>query len=270
MAPEPVPKTVRVVGAGFGRTGTLSLKSALEILYGGPCYHMSEVMFPAEATRLDDLAIWDKATAAGRAPDWATLLDSRGYVAAVDFPTCIYYKELADRYPDAKVILTVRSTESWLASFKNLVSAVNNGSRLGWFLPRMAIARRWLSALIFTPMGSPQALHGGELNAAAAAAAYEAHNAAVKATIPAERLLVMELGAGWDPLCTFLGLPVPDVPYPRTNAGGDLPREFQRRLVRLTTMSLQRFVGEWRGVLAAAVAMGVAVRVAYQTGYLGN
>lgn len=153
----------------------------------------------------------------------ATVEDSR-HVAAVDFPTSLYYKELADQYPNAKFILTVRSTESWLTSFTKLVSAVNNGTRLGWFLPRMAIARRWLTALIFAPLGSLQALYGGGLNAAAATAAYEAHNAAVVASIPAERLLVMELGMGWDPLCAFLGLPVPDVPYPRTNAGDDLPR----------------------------------------------
>jgi len=268
MTPAP-PKTIKVIGAGFGRTGTLSLKTALEILYGAPCYHMSNVMFPANPEFLGDLYEWDAAAAAGTPPDWSALLDARGCVAAVDFPTSLFYKELAERYPDAKVVLTVRSSASWLASFQGLTHTVARGTRVAWFLPRMAVARRWVSALIFGPvLGSPDAMTDGTLVGAAAVAAFEAHNAEVVRAIPPKRLLVLELGAGWEPLCAFLGLPVPDVPYPRANQGGNMRAEFRRRLVDVTLSTARASPVVW-GVAAAAAAVAVAVGIAYTTGRLG-
>ncbi|OSX69289.1 hypothetical protein BU14_1659s0002 [Porphyra umbilicalis] len=268
MTPAP-PKSIKVIGAGFGRTGTLSLQTALQILYGAPCYHMSNVMFPTNPEFLGDLYAWDAAAAAGTSPDWSALLDARGCVAAVDFPTCLFYKELAERYPDAKVVLTVHSSASWLASFQRLTDTVARSTRLTWFLPRMAVARRWLSALIFGPvLGSPAAMADGTLDAAAAVAAFEAHNAGVVRAFPPERLLVLELGAGWEPLCAFLGLPVPDVPYPRVNQGVNMRTEFRRRLVNVT-LSTVRASPVARGVAAAAVAVAVAVGIAYTTGRLG-
>lgn len=193
--------TLKVIGAGFGRTGTDSMREALNILGLGPCHHMFEVITNEEQKR-----VW-RAFVQGASIDWDQLF--AGYVSCVDWPSAHYWKELADAYPEAKVVLTWRSAESWWESFEKTLVPVMRSSTdpasLGLALVRDKV-------------------FGGRLDDRAhAIAIYEKNVAAVKATIAPERLLVHEAGDGWEPLCAFLGRPVPDQPYPSRNSASDFP-----------------------------------------------
>ena len=190
--------TLKVIGAGFGRTGTASLKMALEKLLGGPCYHMSEVLGkPGQVDLWLDVA-------AGK-PDWPAIFD--GYAATVDFPACTYWRELADFYPDAKIILSWRDAERWFASTQNTIfSKKMQGYQAGTKWGEMT------KATINVHLG-------GDLNdKEAVIGAYEAPNAAVKAAFGPERVLAFQPSDGWAPLCAFLGVKVPDEPYPNINS----------------------------------------------------
>lgn len=186
-----------VIGAGLGRTGTASLKLALQQLGFGPCYHMMEV-FP----RPDAPAQWLR-TAEGEAVDWEEIF--AGFAATVDWPSAQFYKELAAHYPEAKVILSLREAESWFTSTQATIFA--DPTFPGWS-PTM---RAMVQKVITEPMG-------GRLDdRETLIAKYNAHNDEVRRVIATERLLVYEASDGWAPLCTFLGVSVPDMPYPRTN-----------------------------------------------------
>ena len=188
---------LRVVGAGLGRTGTHTLKVVLERLLGGPCHHMVEVFqHPEQMPHLQ--------AAVDGAPleQWGSVLD--GYVAAVDWPMCRWYAELAEANPDAIVLLSVRdSAEQWWTSASNTIfKAMPEVPTDDW--------GRWAVALIDGHIGS-------HTDAETAKAGYERHNASVRATIPADRLLEWNAKDGWAPLCAALGVPVPDEPFPVTN-----------------------------------------------------
>lgn len=188
---------LRVVGAGLGRTGTHTLKVVLERLLGGPCHHMVEVFEHPEQ--------WERLQAAvDGAPleQWASVLDD--YVAAVDWPMCRWYAELAEANPDAVVLLSVRdSAEQWWTSASNTIfKAIPEHPTDDW--------GRWAVQLIDGHIGS-------HTDAEIAKAGYERHNAEVRATIPADRLLEWNAKDGWEPLCAALGVPVPDEPFPVTN-----------------------------------------------------
>jgi hypothetical protein len=188
---------LRVVGAGLGRTGTHSLKLALEQLLGGPCHHMVEVFAHPE-----QLPRWRDAVGGAPLDAWGGVYD--GYVATVDWPGCRFWAELAEANPDAIVLLSVRSSaDEWWTSASNTIfdgmDAVPDGD---W--------RRWAVDLIEGHIGDFR-------DEAAAKAGYERHNAAVRAAIPAHRLLEWRATDGWAPLCDALGVPVPAEPFPRTN-----------------------------------------------------
>jgi hypothetical protein len=189
--------SLTVIGAGLGRTGTASLKLALQHLGRGPCYHMMEV-FPRPGAP----AQWLRA-AEGEAVDWEEIF--AGFAATVDWPSARFYKELAAHYPEAKVILSLRDAESWFRSTQATIFA--DPTFPGWS-PTM---RAMVQKVITEPMG-------GRLDdRETMIAKYDAHNAEVRRVIPPERLLVYEASQGWAPLCAFLGVAVPDMPYPRTN-----------------------------------------------------
>ncbi len=191
---------LRVIGAGLGRTGTASLKQALERLGFGPCYHMMEVLGGGEQ-RDRRIAQWD-AISRGETPDWPAVFD--GYAATVDWPACNYWRELLALYPDARVILSRRHTaEQWFESTQATI-----------LHPDLAHPP-FIDRLVAAVLGDDP--HDGP----ACRAAYEAHNAAVIAAVPADRLLVFEPGDGWAPLCAFLGVAVPDDPYPQVNSTAD-------------------------------------------------
>jgi len=193
--------TLKVIGTGVGRTGTNSLRFALNELGLGPCHHMEEVL-KAAATQLP---LW-KSAVDGR-PDWAAIY--KGYSSAVDWPTAGFFRELYKAYPDAKFVHTTRSAESWVASFSGTIYTMVGGrdhappAMHAWF--DMALP---LLAKSGFPLG---------LDEAGLKKGFLAHDAAVKAAIPKDRLFVFEVSQGWAPLCAFLGVPVPATPFPKTN-----------------------------------------------------
>jgi Sulfotransferase domain len=207
--------TLAVLGAGFGRTGTLSLKIALEMLGLGPCYHMTDVFKHPEHP-----ALWT-AAAEGK-PDWEKLL--AGYQSTVDWPSTYFWRELADAYPNAKVILTLRSTESWIKSATSTIFRAIAAETAADDPPNVTAQRNMAKGLIF------DRTFGGIIDDHAhLAKVYESHNEEVKRTISADRLLVYEPREGWEPLCKFLGIPVPPTPYPKVNT----TEEFQSRVEKL-------------------------------------
>lgn len=190
---------LKVIGTGFGRTGTDSMREALEILGFGPCHHMFEVN-----THPEQKARW-RALAAGAPPDWESLFE--GYRSCVDWPSAHYWRELIAAYPEAPVILTWRSAESWWASVEKTIGRVLSASTD--------------QASLLVALVSRQAFGGRMDDRDHAIAVYEAHVAAVKAAVPPGRLLVHGLGDGWEPLCAHLGVPVPEVPYPHQNTSSN-------------------------------------------------
>lgn len=203
---------LQVIGAGLGRTGTLTLKTALERLGFGPCHHMVEVL-----ANPGQMPFWNRA-ARGEAVDWEEVYGS--YNATVDWPGCHFYAQLADRYPQAKVILSHRDPERWYESMSETI------------IPGMA------SMGLDTLTDDHPMLFGGliiardtfafDFSKASAIAAFERHNAEVRRRIPADRLLVFEASHGWEPLCAHLGVPVPDEPFPRVNDREEFQTHAQR------------------------------------------
>ncbi|MDX2159031.1 MAG: sulfotransferase [Hyphomicrobiaceae bacterium] len=202
-----------VVGTGFGRTGTNSLKLALEQLGFGPCHHMFEVR-----DRPEQIAFWAAAASRERS-DWDTVF--QGFRATVDWPSAYFWREIAAHYPKAKVLLSVRPEQEWLKSihatiYQSLQARRERPTELQRAIGEMAydiIERRTFDERL----GDPE--H--------ALAVYRAHVAAVKAAIAPERLLVYDVAEGWAPLCRHLGVPIPAAPFPRTNS----TEEFRARVV---------------------------------------
>ena len=214
--------SLKIVGSGLGRTGTMSLKLALEQLGFVKCYHMVEVfMNPPH------VPLW--IAAAEGHPAWDKLFE--GYAATVDYPGASYWRELAEHYPEAKVLHSVRDPEKWFESTQATIFSPQSPARQSSLPPEM---QRFFK----TVMGT----FGDKINDREYMVAYfKAHTDEVVRTIPKERLLVYETGSGWEPLCKFLGVPVPATPYPRENtreqfigrvAGGTPPNmdEMQKRI----------------------------------------
>ncbi len=193
--------SLKVIGAGVGRTGTYSLKLAINQLGFGPCHHMEEVLHNMPA----QVPLW--LAASDGSPDWRAIYD--GYGSAVDWPTARFFRELNEAYPDAKFVLTVRSPESWAASYSHTIQKL-----VAERAQTPVEVHEWLEMVykVISQTGFPDGLTLDQLMAA-----FVAHNEAVKAAIPADRLLIFEVKQGWQPLCDFLGVPVPDEAFPRTN-----------------------------------------------------
>jgi len=195
--------SLEVIGAGFGRTGTLSLKAALEQLGYVKTYHMVEV-FEHPAHR----EIW-AAAHRGEPIDWNALFG--GYLASVDWPSCNLWREQMAAFPDAKVVLSVRDGASWYKSVMTTIYPTSTGL-LNAQDPNARAFGEWATEIIWK-----RVFDGRMDDEAHAIDVFERHNAQVKAEVPADRLLVFEARQGWGPLCEFLGKPVPETPYPRTN-----------------------------------------------------
>lgn len=200
--------SIKVIGAGLGRTGTTSLKVALEKLGFGPCYHMFEVIHNPE-----DAAFWQRALErklAGEPTDWGAVFGN--YQATLDWPGCTFYRELMEAYPDAKVLLTTRDPESWYASAHATIYQSNHMEE-ETLPPPMRPFIRMVKALLWD-----YSLEGDFEDKARAIEIFNAHNEEVKRTVPAEKLLVYSVKEGWEPLGEFLGVSVPkDEPFPHLN-----------------------------------------------------
>lgn len=213
--------TIKVIGAGFGRTGTLSLKVALEELGFHKCYHMQEVFaHPAHAQ------VWHAASQ-GKAVDWDKLL--QGYAATVDWPGCYFYKELLAKYPDAKVVLSVRDPEQWYASALGTIFNAGQGFPVNLIAQIVPPIRRFI-AMIDSVIWQGT-FHSNFADKAYAIAIFNQHIAEVKRVVPPQQLLVYEVKQGWAPLCDFLDVPVPaDKPFPRLNDSAQFQQAFRKRI----------------------------------------
>lgn len=203
-----------MIAAGFGRTGTTSLRAAFERLGLVKCHHMTEVM-----ANPDQAPVW-LAAYAGETVDWRALL--AGYRATTDWPSCTFYPQLMEAYPEAKVVLTVRDPDRWYESVNETIYPLTMDTPrwfLRLFMPGLYAVNRVGRALVFG------GTFGGRFDDRAhALAVYAAHIEEVERTVPPERLLVYSVKEGWEPLCTFLDLPVPDEPFPHLNERKQLQR----------------------------------------------
>ena len=210
------PMTIQVIGAGMGRTGTTSLTAALERLGYVKCHHMREVLRdPSQAK------VW-MAAYRGEAVDWQRLLAD--YKATTDWPSCRFYAELLREYPDAKIVLTVRDPDRWYESVSETIYPLST-QMPGWFV-------RLIPPLHALRTLGRHNIWDGEFGGRFedrdhALAIYAAHIAAVERDVPAEQLLVFAVKDGWEPLCEFLEVPVPDEPFPHLNE-----REMLQKVLR--------------------------------------
>jgi hypothetical protein len=222
---------MKLIGAGLPRTGTLSQKVGLEMAGVGPCYHMVNVLGDLSQT-----ATWESAFA-GNA-DWNEIF--AGYESTVDWPGSFYYKELIEAFPDAKVLLSLRDGDAWERSMRTTIwdslwgdslmhdmSSARKRIDPGWKSYMDLMARMWNTIGISAE--SPQ----GSL-----ATVIDRHNEEVIATVPSDRLLVWSVAEGWDPLCEFLEVPVPDAPFPRLNESD----QFAERIIDGALIAIK----QWR------------------------
>lgn len=203
--------SLKVIGVGLGRTGTNSLKLALEMLGFTRCHHMTEVFdHPEQAPGF-------VAAAHGESVDWEQLYE--GYQACCDWPSCYFWRELSACYPEAKIILTTRDAESWYRSMaKTLIPGTHK-----------AIAGPETAASLIGREIFLNGTFGGNIDDKRhVIEVYERHNQSVRDTIQPGRLLEFEARQGWGPLCTFLDVPVPETPYPHANA----LEEFEQNIVQ--------------------------------------
>ena len=204
---------IRVIGAGLPRTGTLTQKEALEMLGVGPCYHWVDVL-----ADLDRVEMWDKAMDGD--VSWPDVFGESQ--STVDWPGGYFWRELMEAYPDAKVLLSVRDPEKWEPSFRETIWDMGHGENLLHLLSsaRALVDPRWqryvafVERMFWSPEGTfasgherPEQLIEGMVR----------HNEEVKASVPADRLLVWEVTEGWEPLCEFLGVDVPSEAMPHAN-----------------------------------------------------
>ncbi|PZQ97840.1 MAG: hypothetical protein DI533_11855 [Cereibacter sphaeroides] len=197
-----------VIGSGFGRTGTKSLKEALERLGLGPCHHMHEAI--ADPPRVP---MWQDAFA-GRTVDWDGMF--AGYRSQVDWPGAHFWRETAAAYPEAKVIHTVRPEDAWWASFGRTIGKLCKNRH------DMPLPPHIFAMLDATANAISKDVFGGDFDDRdKAIAAFRKRTDDVRAALPPERLLIFDVAEGWEPLCSFLGLPVPDEPFPHRNLRAD-------------------------------------------------
>lgn len=203
-AQRPTKMSLSIIGAGLGRTGTLSLKRALELLGLGPCYHSLDSS-RAEVERVFLALNQDP-------PDWNEAFGP--YRATVDFPAFNIYRELVQANPEAKVILTIREPASYFRSVQRLVSELSNhqiGPQEMEFGRSISCQDTPAHQIFRNPQDRDVVLDG-----------FRRHNLEVQRLIPADRLLVLDLTQGWDPLCAFLGCPIPSAPLPCVNSSDEL------------------------------------------------
>ena len=201
-----------IIGAGFSRTGTLSLKNALEQLGFNKCYHMMEVM-----NHPDHNGLW-RAAGRGEAVDWEALF--AGYKASVDWPSCNFWREQMQAFPAAKVILSLRDADSWYESIMNTIWKVSDMIRKA-----DAPESRERTNMVFELIWDGQFQRRLD-DTAYVISVFEKHNQTVIDSVPKEKLLVYRPGDGWEPLCGFLECPIPSTPYPKMNSTEDFQKFF--------------------------------------------
>jgi Sulfotransferase domain len=199
---------LEVIGSGFGRTATRSLKDALEHLGFGPCHQMQDVFGHPE-----QVPHW-QAIAAGEPVDWNRIFS--GYRSQIDWPGAYVWRELATAYPHAKVVHSRRSDESWWNSFSQTIAKAMAASLEAPLPPHMRTMMFAAHEMIST-----RTFGGNPGDRDTALAAYRRRTEDVRAAIPKERLLVFNVADGWEPLCNLLAAPIPATPSPRKNSAAE-------------------------------------------------
>lgn len=224
---------MKVIGAGLPRTGTLSQKVALEMLGLGPCYHMVNVLANLPLAQQWEAALDGDA-------DWDAIFGE--HEATVDWPGSFFYRELVDAYPEAKVVLSVRDPEAWEKSMRTTIWDTLYGQSVAAHLSkaRELVDPRWQNFIrLMGRMWAAQGVFSGpELAPGQLAGAIARYQEQVQRNVPEERLLVWSVGEGWEPLCNFLEVDVPDTPFPRLNDSS----MYIDRIVDGALITL----GEWR------------------------
>jgi len=224
---------VLVIGAGMARTGTTSLKRALELLGLGPCYHMDDVM--ASPRRIRE---W-RAIGRGAAPDWDRVF--AGYRSVVDWPAAAFWRELTSTYPEAKLVLTTRDPLTWYDSVRRTVfqQVIDppGGARTAVYRllttvsPNMRAFVQMMDACVY------QRLFDGRMaDRQHALAVFQRYAEEVQDAFPPQRLLTFPLGDGWENLCEFLGRPVPGSPFPHENSAEQWNRAIGSQIGRLVLL----------------------------------
>ena len=204
--------TLSVIGAGFGRTGTLSTKLALETLGLGPCHHMEEVF-----THPEQLPYW-RAAIDGQPVDWEQAF--AGYHSTIDWPSTHYWRQLADYFPDAKILLGVRPAEVWWNSFEKTIAKLLE--------IRQSIPDEYVRSFLdmANKMITEQTFGNQMHDKKSALIAYQQRIDDVTRAIAAERLLVFDVAQGWEPLCEFFDRPIPQEEFPKTNSRDEFWKTF--------------------------------------------
>jgi hypothetical protein len=233
---------MRLIGAGLPRSGTLSQKVGLEMLGLAPCYHMVNVLGD-----LDQVQLWRRALEHDVA--WDEIFGD--FQSTVDWPGSYFYKELIEAYPDAKVLLSVREAEAWERSMRDTIWGIFYGDILIRDLSsaRCRVDPQWRGYIeLMEQMWKRSGLidSGADTTSESMQAAMERFNKEVQDTVPPERLLVWSVGDGWEPLCEFLEVPVPDTPFPHLNDS----KGFVDRIVDGAVLAVQ----QWRAEDAPPVA----------------
>ncbi|HXR28571.1 MAG TPA: sulfotransferase [Solirubrobacteraceae bacterium] len=206
---------MKVIGAGLPRTATTTQMFALEQLGLGPCYHMRDLLADLER----GLPLWEGV--AEGAPDWQRIFGSAG--STVDWPSARFYPQLMEHYPDAKVLLSVRTPDEWVASMRQTVWGIFHGDSVLHHLCQARAAldplwRRYMTLMRWMSWDEESgALAGETYSDDGLAAVMERWNEQVVSSVPGERLLVWNPREGWEPLCEFLEVEVPSEPLPRLN-----------------------------------------------------
>ncbi|GAA4432433.1 sulfotransferase family protein [Georgenia halophila] len=251
-----------VVGAGLGRTGTLSVKTALERLGYTPCHHMTE------AVRRGELAERWARVLAGEPVPWHEIF--AGYRSTVDWPAAARWREIVDAYPDARVLLTVRDPDRWYDSMSAtiLAQAYGDSAMDRAVMSLLRVLRPSQSRLVeeLRPMlddffhGADAAARGRMPTRAEAVAAYERHVREVQAHVPADRLLTFDVRDGWEPLCAFLGVDVPDEPFPKVNDSASFAAQARRMMAGPRARSVLAAAASLAALVVAAASVAIVRR----------
>lgn len=241
-------KGMEVIGAGFGRTGTVSLKKAFEILGYDPCYHMIAIM-----TTPGHVNFWIK-LANGEKMNFDDVFKKQGYKAGCDNPFSTFWKEQLQQYPNAKVVLTVRDPEKWYKSWNETIYSIIYGGPHTSFLANVTLFLLNMSQ--FHSQVVKKRILNNDFSKENTIKCFNEHNAEVIAKCPKDKLLVFNVSEGWEPLCKFLDKPIPDVPFPHLNDTNDIK----------TYATVLAVIG---GIAVAASSMSVLSVVWYfSRGYL--
>jgi len=216
------------------------MKAALEQLGFGPCYHMAEIIKKPKRA-----VVWSNISR-GQPADWHEVM--RGYQSAVDFPACIYYRELMQAFPDAKVVHTVRDPERWYESTYETVYQMTNLSPL-WARRLIKPLRNMVEMATITVWDG--VFKGDFENRRRAIEIFQQHTETVKRSVPPEKLLVFDVREGWEPLCKFLQVPIPDTPFPHLNDTEQMKR----------VMKIQGLLFRWGPIVLGAALLAAIVGV---------